>query len=138
MTYATVDDVQKRFPRDLDDSEAGIVAVRLADAEELILQKIPDLTDRTADGQLSERQVVMAEVEAVLRLVRNPEGYVSETDGNYSYTLSQRVASGRLTIDWDTLGVSSGVGLIGLNGVHGDYDTDKTIGTASWGSAVWG
>jgi Phage protein Gp19/Gp15/Gp42 len=43
----------------------------------------------------------------VLRLVRNPEGYLSETDGDYTYMLRQDLASGKLDLlpeDWETLG----------------------------------
>jgi hypothetical protein len=44
----------------------------------------------------------------VLRLVRNPEGYLSETDGNYSYQMQRELASGRLSIlpeEWEMLGL---------------------------------
>jgi hypothetical protein len=43
----------------------------------------------------------------VLRLVRNPEGYLSDTDGDYTYMLRQDLASGKLDLlpeDWETLG----------------------------------
>src|SRR5690606_10158648 len=56
--------------------------------------------------------VVMVECEAVMRLIRNPEGYTQETDGNYSYSIDSRVASGRLSIlpeEWALLGYSQGV-----------------------------
>jgi hypothetical protein len=46
----------------------------------------------------------------VLRLVRNPEGYASESDGTYSYQFNRETASGRLEIlaeEWERLGISS-------------------------------
>jgi len=48
------------------------------------------------------------ESDVVLRLVRNPEGYLSETVGDYTYMLRQYLASGKLELlpeDWETLGV---------------------------------
>lgn len=112
MAYATVSDIEQRLGRELTESEATIVNTRLEDAEELIFRRIPDLTQRVEDGKIRERLVVMVECEAVMRLIRNPEGYTQETDGNYSYSIDSRVASGRLAIlpeEWALLGYSQGV-----------------------------
>ena len=56
--------------------------------------------------------MVQVEADIVLRHVRNPDGYASETDGTYGYTFSREMASGRLEIlpeDWAALGVVTGV-----------------------------
>ncbi|GAB3912681.1 hypothetical protein GCM10029964_120910 [Kibdelosporangium lantanae] len=53
----------------------------------------------------------MVEADIVLRLIRNPEGFTQESDGNYSYMISNQVASGRLEItdaEWTLLGVRRG------------------------------
>ena len=53
----------------------------------------------------------MVESNAVLRVLRNPEGYRQETEGNYGYSLSAAVASGHLFImdsEWDDLGYRTG------------------------------
>lgn len=116
MAYATADDVQVRFNRELDEDERVSVDERLEDVEEMIRLRIPDLDDRVEDGRIRERLLKMVECEAVLRLIRNPEGYTEETDGNYSYSISARVASGRLTIEpdeWKLLGVKTTAGLLG-------------------------
>lgn len=118
MAYATPTDIQERLGRELDESEATIVATRLEDVEELILQRIPDLPQKVDDGQLRQRLVLMVECEAVMRLIRNPEGYTQETDGNYSYTIDARVASGRLTIlpeEWALLGVNRSIVMLAPN-----------------------
>lgn len=115
MAYATPNDIQERLGRELDASETTIVATRLEDVEELILQRIPDLTAKVDAGTLRQRLVVMVESEAVMRLIRNPEGYTQETDGNYSYSIDSKVASGRLSIlpeEWTLLGVSRSVVLL--------------------------
>jgi hypothetical protein len=44
----------------------------------------------------------------VLRLIRNPEGYASESDGTYSYQFNRETASGKLEIlaeEWERLGI---------------------------------
>lgn len=108
MSYATVDDVAVRWSRDLSCEEKRLVQVRLDDVERLIRRRIPNLDDRLTAGLVDVEDVVQVEADAVLRLARNPEGFVSETDGNYTYTLSKDLATGRLTItsdEWATLGV---------------------------------
>jgi hypothetical protein len=108
MAYATVDDVAVRWSRDLSCEEKRLVQVRLDDVERLIRRRIPNLDDRLTDGLVDVEDVVQVEADAVLRLARNPEGYVSETDGNYTYQLSKDLATGRLSIssdEWATLGV---------------------------------
>ena len=54
--------------------------------------------------------VKQVEAEAVLRLVRNPDGYISESDGTYGYQFSRELASGKLQIlpeDWAVLGITA-------------------------------
>lgn len=112
MAYAGPEDIQARLGRELDESEAQIVETRLDDAEELILVRIPDLDAKVASGEIRERLVVLVESEAVMRLIRNPEGFTAETDGNYSYQIDARVSSGRLHIDddeWSLLGLRRGM-----------------------------
>ncbi|WP_441961537.1 Gp19/Gp15/Gp42 family protein [Mycolicibacterium houstonense] len=43
-----------------------------------------------------------------MRLVRNPEAFASESDGNCTYRFDQNAASGNVEIlstEWDTLGI---------------------------------
>lgn len=106
MAYATVDDVQARYENEIDEALALVVGTRLGDAEIRLKHRIPDLADRVADSEDYEDIVVMVEAEMVLRLIRNPDGYSQESDGNYSYAIYQKVASGRLEVtdeEWDLL-----------------------------------
>ena len=115
MAYATPEDVEVRFMRPLDEDEKRVVAARLEDAELLLRSRIPDLDEKVAAGVLDQALVVMVEAEMVLRLIRNPDGLVQETDGSYSYSTSQKVASGLLEVlprEWTLLGVRSGVYII--------------------------
>src|SRR5690606_19629763 len=114
MAYATPEDVALRLGRELDDDEGNLVAERLDDVEEMIRLRIPDLDDKVVEGSLRERLLVFIECEAVLRLIRNPEGFTAETDGSYSYEISAQAASGRLEIrpeEWAMLGVKRGAAL---------------------------
>jgi hypothetical protein len=112
MAYAHAGDVADRLGRELDISEARIVNARLDDVELMIKARISDLDDRVTAGDPSEDVVIMVEADVVLRLLRNPEGIVGETDGNYSYQLNWANVTGRLTItdeDWALLGIRQSV-----------------------------
>ena len=115
MTVAQVQDVQDRFFRPLTDEERVLVEARLQDAETKIRIRIPDLKEKILKQPLLEAVVARVCIDAVLRLVRNPEGYVQETDGNYTYMLSQEAAEGKLTIlpeEWHDLGVRKRIGVM--------------------------
>ena len=106
MAYATVADVQARYHEPLDDALITVVGTRLADAELILKNRIPDLDDRVEASQNYHDIVVMIECEMVLRLIRNPDGFSQESDGNYSYAIYQQVASGRLEVlesEWELL-----------------------------------
>lgn len=111
MPHATADDVKARLGRPLTDDETSLAEVRIADAERMILRRIPDLEDKILAGDVAEEDVVQVEADAVCRILRNPDGYTSETDGTYSYAMKWDVASGKLEIldsEWKTLGITSG------------------------------
>ncbi|MBO0830325.1 MAG: hypothetical protein J2P24_21330 [Streptosporangiales bacterium] len=107
MAYATVDDVAVRLGRPLTDDERAMVAALLGDVEALIKARIPDLDAQVTAGTIARDVVVMVEANAVLRVLRNPGGYRSESDGDYSYTVDANAAAGYLTItpdEWALLG----------------------------------
>lgn len=110
MPYATSDDVKARLGRPLTVDEATQVATLLDDSELEIRGRIPDL-DTQAEDEDYLKKVIKVEASAVARLIRNPDGYTSETDGDYTYQINYRLASGELTIsakEWALLGLSSG------------------------------
>ena len=111
MAIATVDDVQKRFERELTDDERELAETLLNDAEIKIRRRIRNLVKRAAADPDFREAVVMVESNAVLRVLRNPEGYRQETEGNYSYSLNAAVASGHLFVlgsEWELLGANRG------------------------------
>lgn len=114
MSYASFDDVQERFHRELEDVDRVLVETRLKDAEGKIRRRIRDLDEKILDPEYMAL-VVRICADAVIRLIKNPDGYVQETDGNYTYMLSQQLAEGSLRIEpdeWSDLGVSRSVGVI--------------------------
>lgn len=110
MAYATASDVTVRWGKsEVDPDLTALIEVRLADVERDIRRRITDLDDRAEDEDYAA-DLVRVESEAVLRLVRNPDGYLSETDGEYTYMLRQDISSGKLEVlpgEWEILGSSS-------------------------------
>lgn len=110
MAYAEYLDVAARSFEDIAEYE-DVIETRLQDAELILKSKISDLDTRVTAGTIDPETVTYVEVEMILRLLRNPEGYMQESDGNYSYMLSQQLASGKLEVateEWSLLGVQRG------------------------------
>lgn len=108
MTYATASDVQTLLARELTTEETVLVDRRLAQVERMILRRIPDLVAQIDAGDLDAEDLTDIEAEAVLRVVRNPDGLASETDGNYGYVKSADAADNSLRItaeEWQRLGI---------------------------------
>lgn len=111
MAYATADDVAALWGKTLSDEEVALVERRLEQVERMIIRRVPDLVAQVTAGDLAEADVIDIEAEAVLRVVKNPEGYVSEGDGNYTYQLSREAADNSLRLlpdEWAVLGVRLG------------------------------
>lgn len=111
MAIATSSDVQTVLGRELDTADTALVERRLAQVERMLLRRIPDLLQQIDAGDLDEDDVRDIESEAVLRVIRNPEGLFSEQDGQYGYQRSREAADNSLRIlpeEWELLGVRVG------------------------------
>lgn len=107
MAIATLPDVEARLGRSLEGDEATLATALLEDTEVIILSRIPLLPEYIATGRVSERAVKMVESNAVIRVLKNPDGFQSEQEGDYLYSRVREVASGYLTItdeEWTLLG----------------------------------
>lgn len=115
MSLATFEDVQNRFHREIEPEDRRLIETRLLDAENKIRIRIQDLDYQMDQEPLLRDTVVRICAEAVLRLIRNPDGYVQESDGNYTYMMQQRLEEGKLTIthdEWADLGIRKKVSVI--------------------------
>lgn len=109
MAYAKAEDVVTLWAKEPEPEVMALIERRLAQVERMIKRRIPDLDLKVTVDATFKADLIDIEADAVLRLVRNPEGYLSETDGAYTYQLSADLSQGKLTIldeEWTTLGVN--------------------------------
>ena len=110
MAYATADDVVTLWAKEPEPEVLSLIDRRLQQVERMIRRRIPTLDLKVAADATFQADLIDIEADAVLRLVRNPEGYMSETDGTYTYQLQSDLSSGKLEIldsEWEILGVYS-------------------------------
>lgn len=96
--YATIPDVEARFERALTADERRILPARLTDALDLLVGRVPRLHDRVADGTLSTTSVKRVQVDMVLRLLRNPDGWRQESIDDWSGTRDRDLSAGQLHV----------------------------------------
>ncbi|AYD87049.1 head-to-tail adaptor [Mycobacterium phage NicoleTera] len=109
MAYATADDVVTLWAKEPEPEVMALIERRLEQVERMIKRRIPNLDLQAATNLTFKADLIDIEADAVLRLVRNPEGYLSETDGAYTYQLASDLSQGKLVIlddEWTTLGVN--------------------------------
>lgn len=104
MTYALPNDVETRLGRSLTPEQTTQVQAWLVDVEAEIREKIPNLDDLAADPDYLQL-LIRVECAAVLRVVRNPDGKMTERIDDYSWTRDAATASGRLFITDDEWGL---------------------------------
>jgi len=91
----SVDDVKNRYEGDLTVFEAAYVTTQIADAVDHALSRWRvEITSRLASGDLTPNLYKRVIANAVLRVIRNPQGFSNENDGGYGYGLRATVASG--------------------------------------------
>lgn len=112
-TYATATDVTDRLGKPADTDLTTLINTRLGDVERMIRREFTragkDFDALVTSTDLDVADVIQVEADAVLRLARNPEGFFSETDGNYTYQFRQDLSTGVVEVlptEWDTLGVT--------------------------------
>ncbi|UJD20858.1 head-to-tail adaptor [Mycobacterium phage Zimmer] len=109
MAYATANDVVVLWAKEPEPEVMALIERRLAQVERMIRRRIPDLDVKVAANATFKADLIDIEADVVLRLVRNPEGYMSETDGSYTYQLSADLSTGKLSVndeEWQILGVN--------------------------------
>ncbi|GAA3509992.1 hypothetical protein GCM10022234_00180 [Aeromicrobium panaciterrae] len=117
-TITEFDQVRNGFKPAVPDSDEEYVTDLIEEAELELARRRGDLRTWIDAGTSQdirddrEHRIVVVVRRAVRRVLKNPSGYASETDGDYSYTRSRSAASGEISItskDWQLLGVSNGI-----------------------------
>lgn len=103
MTIATTQDLETSLMRELDETESRYASALLERAETLLLARAPELIQGILTDECHPKSalVAMIEADAVARVLRNPEAYTRETEGEYSYAINMSIASGLLKITDD-------------------------------------
>lgn len=104
--------VEAALQRELTTDEKQYVDGLLLRAERILVSRLPDLRARAEEDPIFSALVADIESEAVARVLRAPGNGIirQEAEGNYSYSINLRVASGLLEIladEWARLGVST-------------------------------
>lgn len=104
------DDVRERYEQVIPDDQSGYLSQLIDEAVIVLGAQVGDL------GTYPPATVKMLLIRAVMRVLRNPEGFTAESEGTYNYNLSQRVASGSIWFPNDEVAMlvptSLGVGSI--------------------------
>jgi hypothetical protein len=96
--YADASDVQQARGQVIPESQQEWVQGRVDAAHRRLRSAAPGLDARVTSGVLDADLVKDVIVEMVLRVLRNPEGFAREQDGDYGYSRSERVGSGVLEV----------------------------------------
>lgn len=90
----TFEMVQASYDKPIPVEKAPWVNQKIDEAVRELIGYIPNLQTRIEEGMLDKDFVTDKVVGSVLRVVRNPEGFESEGEGDYTYRLNKTVASG--------------------------------------------
>lgn len=88
--WVEVEDIERRF-RTLTPAEKLAAEEFIDDAEDELQAKVADLAARVTRGEVPERRVYRIICDAVIAVLRNPDGWVtrSETRGPFSVSVTR-------------------------------------------------
>lgn len=100
----TIEDVSARAEFPLTEWDANYIQNLIQEGIDRISSRWGQVVaSRLATGALTEHMFKGVVARAVLRVLRNPEGFTTETEGNYSYGKRAMVASGYLWFSEDDI-----------------------------------
>jgi hypothetical protein len=102
MSPASLSDIESRW-RPLSDLEGINASTFLEDAWAMLLGRRPSLEADMIAGKVMEENVRRVLAAMVLRVLKNPEGYDSETIDDYTYRRNALVSAGLLHVTPDEL-----------------------------------
>lgn len=110
MAYTTTADIEVRLMRPLTAAESAAVGAWIDDLEAEILGRIPDLDAQVTAGTVLAPVVKRVVAQAVIRVLRNPEGLRTVSygidDGTETRTVDSSLSSGALFLtsdEWDLI-----------------------------------
>lgn len=127
---ATITDLTERSFRPLTEAEQQVGGVLLEDAWNLILTHRSHAADRITEPAY-RALVVQVQCAMVLRVIKNPEGYLSEQIDDYQYRRDTAVSAGALYVSDAELAL--------LGSAAGGSDGAWTINTrpVGYGPGYW-
>lgn len=115
--FATYNDVAARW-RPLSAAEQETAETLLTDVSGLIRSQVPTIDARLDAGTLDAGIVRMVAARSVIRSMQNPEGYRTESDGDYSYTRDESRTSGELYVSAADLALLRGGSASRVGTIH--------------------
>lgn len=111
MATTTFADVDEFVKRDIPSSDQTWVEGKIDEAEALIETYVGDVEDWiTVDPAKREPKIILVTCRMVDRVIKNPDGLATESDGDYSYGRFGSLASGEVYLSRSDLRML-GVGL---------------------------
>lgn len=98
---ATLSDLTARSFRPLTPQEQSVATVLLEDAWDLIVSSVADASDKVAADAAYSGLVVQVQCAMVLRVVKNPDGLLSEQIDDYEYRRDSALSTGALYLSGD-------------------------------------
>ena len=131
MPYATPSDLATSLMRDLTPTETTYAPDLLARAESLLAGLVSELGLRAESPDYAAR-LVAVEADMVGRVMRNPDGILTESQGLYTYRVDVAVASGRLAPTRDELAsLGKGASMQVATGALDGYAAARYIGSGA-------
>jgi hypothetical protein len=98
VAIITISDLEARW-RSLTSAEEAIAPTLIEDVEAWAMLAVPTLEAALVDPSAAFLQnVKRIFATAVIRVLKNPQAYRSESDGDYSYSFDRVVSSGELNL----------------------------------------
>jgi hypothetical protein len=94
----TFNDVKNARKRPIPDEDQAWVETKIREAEAILALKRGDLEDWADEKDSDKRRanIKIAVTRMVMRVVKNPDGFTTEADGDYSYGRDKASASGEV------------------------------------------
>lgn len=114
-SITTFNDVKAAQKRPLPDEDKAWVETLIRHAEAILSLKRGDIEDWVAEQNSDKRRAAVrqAVTNMVGRVIKNPDGFATETDGDYGYGRVKELATGELyatSTDLQLIGLRSGRG----------------------------